>query len=374
MNSRNLGILCLTAVLLLAPGHLRAETRFTYQGRLGSAGQPAHGAHDFAFRLFDAETSGTQVGTEQAVSSHDVDQGVFSVQLDFGDAPFNAAPRWLEIRVRASGGGAYTTLSPRQRIGAAPFAIETLFVAPGAVDTIALQDNAVTTAKLADASVTSSKLGSSSVVTGKLGDGAVTRAKLGNNSVGAAQIEDASIGSADIQPDAIATGQIQDNAITTQKIANGNIFTDDLANFAVGTAKLSNQAVTRLKIADNAIGTSQIEDDVVTSADIRDGTITPDDIDGGLYARKTQVLYYTTQAAVSVGKVAATVSCADSNDIPVVAVCNPLLTLSALRLVSERISDFGSDAGPATLQCRMVNDNPSVPEAFEATIGCVAVP
>ena len=304
MNSRNLGILCLTAVLLLALGHLRAETRFTYQGRLGSAGQPAHGAHDFAFRLFDAETSGTQVGTEQAVSSLDVDQGVFSVQLDFGDAPFNAAPRWLEIRVRASGGGAYTTLSPRQRIGAAPFAIETLFVAPGAVDTIALQDNAV----------------------------------------------------------------------TSQKIADGNIFTDDLANFAVGTAKLSNQAVTRLKIADSAIGTAQIEDNTVTSADIRDGTITPDDIDGGLYARKTQVLYYTTQAAVSVGKVAATVSCADSNDIPVVAVCNPLLTLSALRLVSERISDFGSDAGPATLQCRMVNDNPSVPEAFEATIGCVAVP
>ncbi|MEZ5485832.1 MAG: hypothetical protein R3F01_11820, partial [Lysobacteraceae bacterium] len=149
---------------------------------------------------------------------------------------------------------------------------------------------------------------------------------------------------------------------------------DDLANFAVGTAKLSNQAVTRLKIADNAIGTSQIEDDVVTSADIRDGTITPEDIDGGLYARKTQVLYYTSQAAVSAGKVVATVSCADNNDIPVIAVCNPLLTLSALRLVSERISDFGSDAGPATLQCRMVNDNPSVPEAFEATIGCVAVP
>ena len=294
----------LLIVLITACGIAHAETQFTYQGRLGNAGQPADGLHDFQFRLFDDEIAGGQVGVDQSLSSVDVDAGIFTVQLDFGDGPFNAAPRWLEIAVRETGAGAYTTLTPRQRIGAAPFAIETLFVAPGAVDNIALQDNAV----------------------------------------------------------------------TTQKIADGNIFHDDLANFAVGTAKLSNQAVTRLKIADNAIGTSQIEDDVVTSADIRDGTITPDDIDGGLYARKTQVLYYTSQAAVSAGKVVATVSCADNNDIPVISVCNPLLTLSALRLVSERISDFGSDAGPATLQCRMVNDNPSVPEAFEATIGCVAVP
>lgn len=294
----------LLIVLITACGIAHAETQFTYQGRLGNAGQPADGLHDFQFRLFDDEIAGGQVGVDQSLSSVDVDAGIFTVQLDFGDGLFNAAPRWLEIAVRETGAGAYTTLTPRQRIGAAPFAIETLFVAPGAVDNIALQDNAV----------------------------------------------------------------------TTQKIADGNIFHDDLANFAVGTAKLSNQAVTRLKIADNAIGTSQIEDDVVTSADIRDGTITPDDIDGGLYARKTQVLYYTSQAAVSAGKVVATVSCADNNDIPVIAVCNPLLTLSALRLVSERISDFGSDAGPATLQCRMVNDNPSVPEAFEATIGCVAVP
>ena len=294
----------LLIVLITACGIAHAETQFTYQGRLGNAGQPADGLHDFQFRLFDDEIAGGQVGVDQSLSSVDVDAGIFTVQLDFGDGPFNAAPRWLEIAVRETGAGAYTTLTPRQRIGAAPFAIETLFVAPGAVDNIALQDNAV----------------------------------------------------------------------TTQKIADGNIFHDDLANFAVGTAKLSNQAVTRLKIADSAIGTAQIEDNTVTSADIRDGTITPDDIDGGLYARKTQVLYYTSQAAVSAGKVVATVSCADNNDIPVIAVCNPLLTLSALRLVSERISDFGSDAGPATLQCRMVNDNPSVPEAFEATIGCVAVP
>ncbi len=31
----------------------QAETVFTYQGKLGSAGQPANGAHDFRFRLYN---------------------------------------------------------------------------------------------------------------------------------------------------------------------------------------------------------------------------------------------------------------------------------------------------------------------------------
>jgi hypothetical protein len=52
----------ITALLLFGIGcsTAHAETVFTYQGKLGSAGQPANGAHDFQFRLFDAETGGTQ--------------------------------------------------------------------------------------------------------------------------------------------------------------------------------------------------------------------------------------------------------------------------------------------------------------------------
>src|SRR5690606_992926 len=85
----------------------------------------------------------------------------------------NAAPRWLEIAVRETGAGAYTTLSPRQRIGAAPFAIETLFVAPGAVDTVALQDNAVTSSKIVNGAVTNAKLAPDAVDATKIAPGAV---------------------------------------------------------------------------------------------------------------------------------------------------------------------------------------------------------
>ena len=127
-----------TVSVLFAAGPAAAETTFTYQGRLASAGQAANGLHDFVFRLFDDEISGSQSGTDVAVAGVDVTGGVFTVKLDFGDAPFNSSPRWLEIDVREAGTGMYTTLSPRQRIGASPFAIETLFVAPGSVDTSAL--------------------------------------------------------------------------------------------------------------------------------------------------------------------------------------------------------------------------------------------
>ena len=151
----------------------QAETTFTYQGRLASAGHPAEGNHDFVFRLFDMETGGTQAGSDLAVDAVSVVGGIFTVSLDFGDAPFNSSPRWLEIDVRQANAGMYTTLTPRQRVGASPFAIETLFVAPGAVDTAALQDNAVTQSKLADNSVGTSQIQNNTVTSSDIRDGTI---------------------------------------------------------------------------------------------------------------------------------------------------------------------------------------------------------
>jgi hypothetical protein len=37
-------------------------TAFTYQGRLNDGGSPASGSYDLTFALFDAATSGNQVG------------------------------------------------------------------------------------------------------------------------------------------------------------------------------------------------------------------------------------------------------------------------------------------------------------------------
>ena len=48
--------------------------------------------------------------------------GQFTVALDFG-ANFPGADRWLEIGVRTNGNGAFTTLTPRQKITPTPYAI-----------------------------------------------------------------------------------------------------------------------------------------------------------------------------------------------------------------------------------------------------------
>lgn len=224
-------LLACTAITQLA----HAETQFTYQGKLGNAAQPADGEHDFAFRLFDAETDGTQIGLDQDLLSVDVDGGIFTVQLDFGDAPFNSSPRWLEIDVRESGSGPYTTLAPRQRIGTSPFAIETLFVAPGAVDTAALQDNSVTTNKIANGNVFTDDLANFAVSTGKLSNQAVTRLKIADDAIGTAQIENNTVTSNDIRDGTIASADIGPGLYRTKQ----DLYEVTGAGLSIGAAPLN---------------------------------------------------------------------------------------------------------------------------------------
>ena len=98
------------------------DTAFTYQGRLANAGQPANGAYDMTFALFDAVTDGSQVGSTNTIPAIGITNGLFMVELDFG-GNFPGADRWLEIGVRPASGGAFTTLSPRQKLTATPYAI-----------------------------------------------------------------------------------------------------------------------------------------------------------------------------------------------------------------------------------------------------------
>ncbi|MFT3744769.1 MAG: hypothetical protein QM785_10825 [Pyrinomonadaceae bacterium] len=80
------------------------STEITYQGQITTSGSPANGNHDFEFALFDALSGGTQVGSTIALTGIAVTNGIFSAKLDFGNQ-FPGASRFLEIRVRTSGGG-----------------------------------------------------------------------------------------------------------------------------------------------------------------------------------------------------------------------------------------------------------------------------
>lgn len=100
-------------------------TAFTFQGSLQTNGTPATGNYDFEFALFDAVSGGTQFGTTVPSNNVSVANGVFSVSLDFG-GQFPGATRFLEIRVRAAGGGGFTLLSPRQRVASSPYSVKSL--------------------------------------------------------------------------------------------------------------------------------------------------------------------------------------------------------------------------------------------------------
>jgi trimeric autotransporter adhesin len=119
-----IALLSLTT-LVTHPTALAQGTVFTYQGRLNDNGNPANGSYDLQFYLRDAAVAGNAVGNTNTLAPVAVSNGVFTVNLDFGAAPFaTGANRWLEIGVRPNGSIApYSTLAPRQAITATPYAI-----------------------------------------------------------------------------------------------------------------------------------------------------------------------------------------------------------------------------------------------------------
>ncbi len=124
-NRRLIPWLALLALLTLnlQPSTAYAQgTAFTYQGRLNDGGSPAHGTYDLRFAIYDAASAGSQQGNLLTNSATSVSNGLFTVTLDFGNQ-FPGAARWLEIGVRTNGAGSFFTLSPRQPLTPAPYAI-----------------------------------------------------------------------------------------------------------------------------------------------------------------------------------------------------------------------------------------------------------
>ena len=119
----------LVVALLLLPafGHQFATvvaqgTAFTYQGQLSAGGAAVTGSYDLTFTLFGASSAGTAIASPVTNSAVAVSNGLFSLTLDFGDQ-FDGSALWLQIGVRPSGGGAFSTLAPRQKLTPAPYAI-----------------------------------------------------------------------------------------------------------------------------------------------------------------------------------------------------------------------------------------------------------
>ncbi len=98
-------------------------TAFTYQGRLIVGAGVANGSYDLRFVLYTAETGGSQVGSILTNTTVPIVAGLFSTVVDLGPGVFNGAAGWLEIAVRPSGVGSFTTLDPRQPLPPVPNSI-----------------------------------------------------------------------------------------------------------------------------------------------------------------------------------------------------------------------------------------------------------
>ena len=116
--------LALGAVLSFLPAVAQQTTAFTYQGQLRDGGANANGTYTMVFKLFDAVSGGNQIGS--GITNNPIlANGLFTVPLDFGAVAFNGSARWLEITIASE------TLSPREQISVAPYALYALNGVPG---------------------------------------------------------------------------------------------------------------------------------------------------------------------------------------------------------------------------------------------------
>jgi hypothetical protein len=110
----------------LAGAAFAQTTAFTYQGKLSDGAAAANGSYELQFKLYDAAAvgTGTQIGGIVQNVNAMVANGIFTVELDFGASAFDGSPRFLEISVRRSAAESFVTLSPRQPVTSAPYAIK----------------------------------------------------------------------------------------------------------------------------------------------------------------------------------------------------------------------------------------------------------
>ena len=105
-----------------AKGQGPVDSVFSYQGRLTDAGSLADGTYNMRFLLFEAPEGGAALDTypDEGVVAVDVQDGLFSLPIEFDGALFDGNQRWLEIVVEG------ICLSPRQELTAAPYSLYAL--------------------------------------------------------------------------------------------------------------------------------------------------------------------------------------------------------------------------------------------------------
>ncbi len=96
-------------------------TTFKYQGQIKRNTTLFTGTCDMQFKLWDAAAGGTQQGTMLSTNAVPVNNGVFAVELNFGNQ-FKGEARWVETAAKCADDTAYTILG-REPLNPTPYAI-----------------------------------------------------------------------------------------------------------------------------------------------------------------------------------------------------------------------------------------------------------
>src|SRR5262249_5432904 len=105
-----LSIVATVAIMLSTSRAVRAQgTVFIYTGQLSDGNGPVNGTYDLMFTLYGASTGGSAIAGPQTNAATIVNNGEYTVALDFG-AAFDGSPRWLEIAAQTNGGAGFATL------------------------------------------------------------------------------------------------------------------------------------------------------------------------------------------------------------------------------------------------------------------------
>lgn len=113
--------LCLSLFVSSAAFAEPIDYSFTYQGQLQNNGSPANGLHDF--RVTPVDEFGVDLGPNVSLADITVVDGLFTLDIDFGDNPFSTEKVFLKIFVGQAGGESVELL-PHTLIRSTPFAIQ----------------------------------------------------------------------------------------------------------------------------------------------------------------------------------------------------------------------------------------------------------
>lgn len=257
--TRTRAVAVLLLGLCMALGARAIDTAFTYQGVLKQNGTLAQGPYDFQFQLYDAASGGSALAPGSTIYQDVlVSNGVFTLVADQGQGQQTYANRWLEIRVRdGASSGVFTTLLPRQRLTATPFAYRAEQSAAAlSADSVPWSGVANKPAGFADNSddgitsigagpglsggpITSSgtlRIADGGVVTAMLGADAVTQDKLADHAVGSLQVLDGSVGTADINENEVqrrVTGSCPAGSAMRVIAVNGQVLCTTVGDHAI---------------------------------------------------------------------------------------------------------------------------------------------